>query len=350
MILANPQVYASLQGQTYHPASANGPTGGSVIRILLTDMLRNEMNSVAKELVACTTESAELGEGARWIADAGELLWVDILTGVVHKSRWNRRILEAVSRWTLPRPVGAVSPAAGGGLLLATGCGFSYLDQAGTEAWHLQVEPGAEHTLRMNDGACDPAGRFFAGTVAYDSTPEAGSLWCLGLDGAVRLILQDLTISNGLAWSPDGLTFYCTDSGPGTIDAFAFAPTDGTVSRRRELIRVHPRDGTPDGLCVDDSGCLWVAIWGGSEIRRYSPDGQLMMRLELPVTQPTSLCFGGPERNQIFVTSATYGLTEKDRRREPEAGRIFTAQLNVSGPACNPYRGPTERPTQVQEL
>jgi len=298
------------------------------------------MTAAAGEITVCSEEWAELGEGVRWDPAAQELIWVDILAGIVRRASVGNDMLHTTATWTVPRPVGAVTPAAGGGLVLATGTGFSALDARGRETWLATAEPGAEAQLRMNDGACDPAGRFLAGTMAYDTQEGAGTLWCLDVDGSVRPLLTGLTISNGLGWSPDGRTFYLADSGPATVEAFAYDVTSGTLTERRQFFALPGDEGAPDGLCVDVEGCLWVAVWGGAELRRYSPDGDLLDRIEAPVSQPTSVCLGSPTMDQLFVATATHRLSEDALLRQPLAGRMLRTPVKVAGMPITPYAGP----------
>jgi sugar lactone lactonase YvrE len=159
-------------------------------------------------------------------------------------------------------------------------------------------------------------------------------------------VLTGLTISNGIGWSPDGATMYLADSGTGLVEAFAFEGTTGDLSERRTLVRIQRPGAVPDGLTVDQEGGIWVALWGGGAIQRYGPDGALLATLRLPVDQPTSCAFGGPELATLFVTSARAGLDEAALDRQPHAGHLFRFDdLGVTGTPCAPYRGHIESPT-----
>jgi sugar lactone lactonase YvrE len=192
----------------------------------------------------------------------------------------------------------------------------------------------------MNDGACDPAGRFWAGSMAYDLAPGLGSLHVLDVDGSVRTVLTGLTISNGIGWSPDGGTMYLVDSGPKTVEAFDFDVDRGEISRRRTLVRIDEGGPGPDGLTVDDEGQLWVAVYGGAALRRYTPSGREVARVRLPVSQPTSCWFGGPGRDLLFVTTCWEHLDATQRAAQPDAGRVFLARPRATGPPATPYAGP----------
>ncbi|HME03390.1 MAG TPA: SMP-30/gluconolactonase/LRE family protein, partial [Solirubrobacteraceae bacterium] len=202
--------------------------------------------------IAVATETAGLlSEGPRWHDERQQLLWVDILGRHVHKGTLAADgSLELVATYTIDRHVGAVAPVAGGGYVLAAGPGFLFLDESGSVRELAQPEAGRTD-VRMNDGACDPEGRFWAGTMAYDESPGAGALYRLELDGTCTTVLTGLTIANGIGWSPDGLTMYLNDSGTGRVEAFDFEISSGAISRRRMLVEGHEQGVVPDGLTVD---------------------------------------------------------------------------------------------------
>jgi sugar lactone lactonase YvrE len=283
--------------------------------------------------------AGELTEGPRWDAALQELLWVDILRGQFHRATLTPDgSPDEVQTFTLDRHVAAVAPAAGGGYVVAAGQGFTFVGPDGATHELAQPEAGNAH-LRMNDGACDEAGRFWAGTMAYDETPEAGCLFRLELDGTCTTMLTDLTISNGIGWSPDGGTMYLNDSGVGCLEAFSYDGPSGDIGNRRTLVRLEPPPA-PDGLTVDEEGGVWVAVWGGGCVRRYSPAGKLLTEVRLPVERPTSCAFGGRHMTTLFVTSARDGLEDASLKRQPYAGYVFAVEgLGVRGLPSNPYRG-----------
>jgi sugar lactone lactonase YvrE len=281
-----------------------------------------------------------LSEGPRWHEERQELLWVDILGQKLHRgSLTGEGALDRVETISLDRHIGAVAPAAGGGYVAAAGSGFLFLDDGGSIHELAQPEAGRPE-VRMNDGACDPQGRFWAGTMAYDESPGAGTLYRLELDGGCTTVLTGLTISNGIGWSPDNSTMYLNDSGTGHVYAFRFDGPTGTISDRRTLVHVNDGNVAPDGLTVDEEGGIWVALWNGSAVHRYAPDGTLLRTVSLPVQRPTSCAFGGPDRDTLFVTTARADLEPAARERQPDAGHVFAINgLGVRGLPCLPYRG-----------
>lgn len=291
---------------------------------------------------------AQHGEGPTWDAGRGELLWVDIAAGLVR-----RAAVDAGGTFTetgvhrAGDTVGAVVPAADGGWLLAADGGVTLLASDGTARVLLALtgEGGTEADggTRMNDAACDPAGRFYAGTMAFDQRPGAGTLYRLDLDGTVSTVLDGLTVSNGLGWSPDGRTVYLADSGPGLVHAYAYDVGTGAFTDGRVLLRFDPDHGVADGLTVDDEGCLWTALWGGGQVRRWSPEGELLAVVEVPgVTRTSSCAFAGPARDLLVVSTSAEGLDDAARAAQPDAGRLFTARPGTTGPAASPYRGPLQ--------
>jgi sugar lactone lactonase YvrE len=156
----------------------------------------------------------------------------------------------------------------------------------------------------------------------------------------VRTLLDGLTVSNGLGWSPDAGTFYLADSGPGLLSAYDYDVAAGTLGAGRVLLEFADEAGVADGLTVDDDGCLWTALWGAGQVRRYAPDGELLAVVEVPVAQTSACCFAGAGRDLLVVTTSAEGMSPADRAAEPDAGRLFTARPGGTGPAASVYRGP----------
>jgi sugar lactone lactonase YvrE len=190
----------------------------------------------------------------------------------------------------------------------------------------------------MNDGKCDPAGRFWAGTQSDVPDERRGHLYRLDPGGSVSRVLDGVGVSNGLDWSGDGELFYFIDTADAGIDVFAFDVKTGELGTRRRLTDVAPKDGAPDGMTLDEEGGLWVAMFGGSSVRRYTSEGALDAVIELPVTLVTSCTFGGPDFADLYVTTAAHRLTQP----EPLAGALFRIQPGVRGVPCRRFAGLTE--------
>ena len=236
--------------------------------------------------------------------------------------------LVAVATYQVPGTVGAIAPIEGDeGWLLAAGRGFVHLAVDGTQRTLADVAPEG---TRMNDAACDPLGRFWAGTKAHDNRAGAGALYRLERDGHAELMLDGLTISNGIGWSPDGGTMYLADTVPRVIHAFSFDLERGTISDGRILVTVSDVGAGPDGLTVDAAGDIWVAIFGGGRVQRYSPDGVLRQELLVPATQTTSCAFAGRG-------SAPAVCHDRDRGLEPRRSVAPTLR-RASSIASRPMR------------
>ena len=287
------------------------------------------------EAIACTRAQMLLGEGLRWDVRREELLAVDILAGCVYRGRVaDDGGVSLIREYEVPGTVGAVAPVHGDdGWLLAAGRGFVHLSQDGSV--HTIAEVAPEGT-RMNDGACDPRGRFWAGTLADDFRPGAGALYRLERDGRIEVMLEELTISNGIGWSPDGGSMYYIDSTTQRVVEYDYDLETGELGAQSVFADIETTDGLPDGLTVDADGGVWVCLFGGGRIRRYRPDGSLDREIVLPLTNPTCPAFGGADLGTLYITTARHRLTEDQLAREPLAGAVLQLRPGELGVA--PYR------------
>lgn len=247
---------------------------------------------------------AALGEGPTWDPAAQRLIWVDILSSRVHTydpSTGHRSVLATEQH------VGAAKPRAGGGLVVNLRDGVGLYDSAadgGAFRWlHHEAVPGR----RGNDAAVAPDGALWAGTMRYDEGEDGGNLIRLTGDGTATELLSRISVSNGIGWSPDGRLMYYIDSPTRCIDVLELRD-DQLPCSRRPLAVIEAGAGFPDGLAVDAEGCVWVALWDGAAVRRYTPSGTLDRVIELPVVRPTACAFGGPGLRDLYITSARTGL------------------------------------------
>jgi len=288
------------------------------------------MTAAAVELVL--DARADLGEGPRWDARGQRLLWVDIMRGRVHAFTPGKGACRNVDAG---RPVGALACATDGAVVLAVAGGFARLDWPSGQLTMLATVEGDRPQNRMNDGACDPAGRFWAGTMALDEGPRAGALYRLDPDGTVHTMLTDVSISNGIDWTRDGRRMYYVDSPTRRIDVFDFDVRSGAIADRRTFVQLPPEAGFPDGLTVDAEGFVWLALWGGAALHRYDPEGARERTVPLPVTHPTSCAFGGTDLDELYVTSARRPLRADERARQPMAGGLLRVRPGVVGRPAN---------------
>lgn len=289
---------------------------------------------------------ALIGESPVWDDRAGKLLWVDVLRGEVHASDIVRGTDEFIRTGTC---VGAVALRQGSGLVLAAGDGFALLAGPPWELpagslrevkpeWVWRLGAGDLHRwgssgvpVRMNDVKCDTSGRLWGGTMTVDRLGGACYLYRLEVDRTVHSALDGVTLSNGLAWSPDGRTMYYIDTPRRRVDAFDFDVDTGMLSRRREFIDMTEGIGNPDGMTVDVDGCLWIAIARGGAVRRYTPRGAMDRLVEFPVRKVTSCTFGGSKLDVLFVTSGCVGMSEQELVAEPHAGAVFACEVGSTG-------------------
>ena len=280
---------------------------------------------------------AMIGEGPVWDPRSERLNWVDIAAGVVHRfsPRDGSDLIMDVGQ-----PVGSLGLGVRGGLILAVRDGFALIPAGSERAEQfVDVERHIKNS-RMNDGRCDPAGRFWAGTMDWDHAPHAGSLYRLEqTDGELRAarVLDDLTITNGMDWSPNGAIMYFVDSAKQSIDMFDFDPASGSLANRRVFVSIPAREGLPDGLVVDVDGYVWVALFGAGTIRRYGPSGRIDLEIRVPVSLVTSAAFGGPESADLYITSARHRLDAAQLASEPYAGGVFVCRPGPIGRAPNRF-------------
>jgi sugar lactone lactonase YvrE len=267
--------------------------------------------------------ACDLGEGPLQHT-SGDLLWVDINRQQLF--RWDRQGEPAVEAFD--EPVSAIAETTDGELVVTCASGLWHLGAVG-ERRLLVALPGASPELRMNDGKADPRGRFFGGTMRRERPREpVGSLWSFGGGQAIELI-GGVAVSNGLAWTDDQRTMYFVDTPTGRVDAFAYDPDAGTVADRRTVVEIPAENGKPDGMCIDDEGGLWVALWGGSAVHRYV-DGELAEVVEVPTPYVTCPIFAAPSFRELVITTASEPF-EGDA--PGGAGDLYTAEVGVTGPA-----------------
>lgn len=284
----------------------------------------------------CIAPAADLlGEGPVWVPREQALYWLDIKGLRLHRYD---PATGGVTSWPMPFRIGSIAPRAGGGFVGGSERGLVLIDPA-LERFDIVADP-EKHLPgnRFNDGAVDPAGRFWAGTMDDAEEHSTGALYRLDPDLRCSQHDSGYRVTNGPAFSPDGRYLYHSDSAAREIYRFTL-DADGLLSGKTVFARFGQADGYPDGMTVDREGCLWVAFWDGWCVRRLSPRGEPIALLPLPVQRPTSCTFGGPDLNLLFVTSATIGLNRAALASQPQAGCLFMATPGVIGLAAPPFAG-----------
>jgi sugar lactone lactonase YvrE len=291
--------------------------------------------AVPQRLDVAVPATAVLGEGPTWDAATGTLLWVDILASEVHRFDPTAGGRDTVLART-PQHVGAAKPRAAGGVVVNLRDGIGRYAADGAFDW---LATWAREGVRGNDAAVDADGRLWAGTMRYDEAPGGGRLYRVDADGGVVTVLPEVSISNGIGWSPDGQLLYYVDTPSQRVDVFDVDRDTGLVARRRGFVDLARVAGSPDGLTVDADGCVWVALWDGGAVHRYTPAGTLDRVVEVPASRTTACVFGGPGLGDLYITTATVGLDAARLAAEPLAGSLFVLPAAGAGQPGHAFKG-----------
>lgn len=278
-----------------------------------------------------TPIKSQLGEGPFWYNEA--LYWIDVLGKKIYRYFPAEDKTEEMQ---LRQYIGSLAPRKKGGFVLALKNGFYFLDKFnGVLTPIVNPEPDKPGN-RFNEGKCDARGRFWAGTMALDESPNQGALYMLNENHQVYKKYSPATISNGICWSPDNRFMYYIDTPTHQILVFDFDLTTGEIKNAKPIITIDPEMGNPDGMTIDVNGCLWIALWGGSAIACYDPKtAKLMQKIDLPASQVSSCAFGGQNLDELYITTANIDLAKE----EPLAGRLFKIKLGVKGFPTNSFAG-----------
>jgi len=263
---------------------------------------------------AISEVTSDLGEGPIWSADTNSVTWTDITQNTFHTADIDTG---KTMSFGVPSMVGAIAHSKDGGYIAATQKGFARI---GVDGKYSPLHSFLPDDMRMNDGKVDPSGRFWAGSMALSFEKGRGSLYVLEKDNSYRSILDDITLSNGMGWSPDAQYFYYIDSVPGVLKRFDYDLYTGHISNPKDLITFDSSSGIPDGMSMSSDGKIVIALWDGGRIEIYEPSGEKVSEITLGVSRPTSCTFAGPNRDILIVSTASQGI---DRADEPLAGKIL---------------------------
>lgn len=285
---------------------------------------------IEREVKPVWTLEAELGEGPVWVERDRSLWFVDIKKHKIHRYV----PLDGTKRsWDAPEQVGFVFPAEGGGFVAGLQSGLYHFDEfSGRFDLLVKVEADKPHN-RLNDGVVDPSGRLWFGTMDNNEKEKTGAFYSFYKGELTPTPLTHIEITNGPAVSPDGKLLYFVDTLARTIET-AEAHSDGTIGERKPFVTIDAADGHPDGPTIDNEGCLWIALYGGWEARRYAPNGDLITRVKFPVENITKLAFGGDELTHAFATTARQNMTSDEIATQPLIGDLFEFRVDVAGVPC----------------
>lgn len=278
-----------------------------------------------------------LGEGACWHAGQQCLYWVDI----EGKQLWEYPLSSGATRcWNYERKMSTIVIDQQGNLVIGTQGGlarFTFHNQR--FSWIINMPPHDPH-YRCNDGKCDPVGRLWMGVMRMDFAPKSGFLYCLDEKLVPKEKLNGITISNGIVWSADQKRMYYIDTPTACVKAYAYHPATGAIQFEKNAVVIPKELGYPDGMTIDEEGMLWVCHWGGAAVYRWNPlTGAQLDKIELPVPQVSSCCFGGPKMDQLFITTARERFTAEDMKKYPQSGDVFVARPGVSGVVLPVFKG-----------
>ena len=278
----------------------------------------------------------DLGEGPIWDASTKGLVFVDSNSGDIHRFDLKQK---QVSTINVGCTIGVAIPRARGGYIVTSTNGVLSVDpSAGRVGLLVPIEEELPNN-RMNDGKCDSRGRLWSGTLSVNFERNAGALYRVDPDLSVTLCVDDVRISNGIAWSPNDRLMYYNDTLAHGIDVFDYDIEDGIVSNRRRFAEIDRDAGLPDGMTVDAEGCVWVALFKGGQIRRYNPGGEWIGVVNLPVSRVTSCNFGGDDLEDLYITTADLRLHDDGMPHEPKAGYLFLCRPGVAGLPSHPFAG-----------
>lgn len=264
--------------------------------------------------------ACEIGEGPVWDKRNACIYWLDIPQGFIYQFSPSQNKLRAFETKSM---TGSFSIRSSGGLIAAQRDGFAIIDPQ-NEIVKIIATGESNQNIRFNDGKCDPAGRFWAGTMDMSGYPNAGSLYMLDINHQVSIKIKEVSCSNGLAWSADNKKFYFIDTPSREVTVYDYDIGQGNIANKRVIYTFKKGEGYPDGMTIDAEGMLWVALWGGWKIVRMNPNtGQVIFKFDLPVSRVTSCTFGGETLEDIYITSASSGLSDAEIKEQPLAGSLF---------------------------
>jgi sugar lactone lactonase YvrE len=275
----------------------------------------------------------DLAEGPIWDAATNTLVFVDCHLGHINQLEPAKNLLTTLETG---QTIGVALPCKSDGFVATSASGLLYCDkQAGTSLL-VPVEAGLPGN-RMNDGKCDSRGRLWSGTFSTDFKRDAGSLYRIDPDLSLTRAVSGIRVSNGLAWNEDETLMYFNDTLSRAIDVFDYDIEHGTLANRRRFVDIDRQEGLPDGMTVDAEGHVWVALFFGSQVRRYSPEGKLVGVVQLPAARVTSCNFGGEDLQDLYVTTANFSLHDDGHLHEAKAGHVFKCRPGVRGLPSYPF-------------
>ncbi len=289
---------------------------------------KTSISSMKAELLL--DAKASLGEGALWNSKTNELYWVDIEKGILHIFNPQNQVNKSIN---VGQRIGTVVPTEEGNALVALEDGIYELDLKTEKKKMLVARPEKNYPdNRFNDGKCDPAGRFWVGTMSMKGIAKAGALYRLDNQGYIKKVYDSVTVSNGIVWSLDSTKMYYIDTPTREVKEFSYNAATGEATFTKVAVKIPEGAGYPDGMTIDSEGMLWIAMWEGYSVLRFSPlTGELLMKIEVPVARVTSCAFGGEKLDTLYITTASIGAKEEELQQYPYSGGLFVVKTGHTG-------------------
>jgi sugar lactone lactonase YvrE len=279
----------------------------------------------------------ELGEGPVWDAANQQILWLDIRKGTIHFYNRNTSVHHS---FFVGEMIGSIAPRSTIGFIAGLENGIAFIDIEKNFVQHI-IDPEEGMGNRFNDGKCDAAGRFWVGTMSLKEEESKGNLYVMDIDLSLKKKVENVTISNGLAWNADNSIMYYINTPVNYIFAFDYDIETGNISNQRVVIDLTHEQGSADGMTIDEEGMLWIAFYGGWRVDRYDPvTGKLLQQIELPVENVTCCTFGGFNLDDLYITTAMQGMNEQALKEQPDAGKLFVVEsVGVKGMLPQKFKG-----------
>lgn len=279
----------------------------------------------------------ELGEGPMWDAANQRILWLDIKQGKIHQYNINTQLH---TYFNVGEMIGCIAPRENGGLISGVENGIAFIDMEKNIVEHI-INPEEGLSNRFNDGKCDAAGRFWVGTMSKTEEENKGNLYVMETDLSVKKKIENVTISNGIAFNADNTIMYYINTPTNYIFGFDYNIENGDINNQRVVIDLTHESGHADGMTIDEEGMLWIAFYGGWSVRRYDPNtGKLLQQIELPVENVTCCTFGGTDLNDLYITTASQNMNEEQLQQQPHAGKLFVVKnCGVKGFVPQKFKG-----------
>ncbi len=279
----------------------------------------------------------KLGEGPIWDGENNRILWLDIIKGNIHEYNFD---IKTHNSFNVGKMIGCIAPRETGGFIAGLENGFAFINTESKTIKHI-TNPEAGLENRFNDGKADAAGRFWAGTMSIKEEENKGSLYVMDVDLSIKKKIESVSISNGLAWNDDNTIMYYINTPTNYIFAFDFDIETSDINNQRVVVDLTHEQGFADGMTIDEEGMLWVAFYDGWRVARYNPQtGKVLQQIELPVANVTSCTFGGDNLSDLYITTASKGMSEDDLQKQPHAGKLFIVNnIKVKGTPSLKFKG-----------